>query len=241
MRVLGIDTATLACSVAVTESGKVLADYTLLTKKTHSERLLPLVVALLGDIGLTASDLGGVAVAVGPGSFTGIRIGVATARALGQALKLSLVGVSTLEALASQADYFPGLVSPILDARRSQVYNAVFRTGCGRERLCPDRVLNLEVLLSELAQKGERVLFPGDGVPHHRLEILVALGEKACFPPPEGLFNRAAAVARLGQAVLEAGKGVSYPELLPRYIRKAEAEVKYLARCRQEGGTSSQD
>lgn len=236
MLVLGIDTATLACSVAVTKAAEVLAEYTLLIKKTHSERLLPLVAALLNDIGLTARDLDGVAVAAGPGSFTGIRIGVTTARALGQALNLPLAGVSTLEALASQADHFPGLVSPILDARRGQVYNAVFRSGNGRERLSPDRVLSLDELLDGFVQSGEQVLFPGDGVAQYKPAIVAALGDRACFPPPEGLFNRASAVARLGRTELEAGRGVDYLELLPRYIRKSEAEVKYLARCRQEGG-----
>ncbi len=239
MRVLGIDTATLACSAAVVAGGEILAEYTLLVKKTHSERLLPLVAKLLADVGLSVADLDGVAVAAGPGSFTGVRIGVATARALGQALKLPLIGVSTLEALASQAGCFPGLVSPILDARRGQIYNALFQAGKKRERACPDRVLDLGELLEELEQRSEQVLFLGDGVTPHRKAIVAALGERACFPPAEGLFNRAAAVARLGQAELAAGGGVSYIELLPLYIRKSEAEVKYLARCRQEGGAGN--
>ncbi|MCR3923329.1 MAG: tRNA (adenosine(37)-N6)-threonylcarbamoyltransferase complex dimerization subunit type 1 TsaB, partial [Firmicutes bacterium] len=127
--VLGIDTATLVCSAAVVSEEKILAEYTLHVKKTHSERLLPLIDTLLRDAGLTPRDLDAVAISVGPGSFTGLRIGMVTAKALGQALQLPLCGVSTLTALAAQHPYFPGLVCPILDARREQVYQALFRAG----------------------------------------------------------------------------------------------------------------
>ncbi len=239
MRVLGIDTSTLVCSVAVVTPEKMLAEYTLQVKKTHSERLLPLVDQMLSDIGITPGQLNGVAVAAGPGSFTGLRIGVVTARALGQALNLPLAGISTLAALAAQFPHFPGLISPILDARRSQVYNAVFHPGESPKRLRADRAIPLEELLRELAVQDKLVLFVGDGVPVHKEAIVNELGSQACFLPFESGLSRASAVARLGLDEFNANVGLSYRELLPQYIRSTEAERKYQARCR-EGGVSAE-
>jgi tRNA threonylcarbamoyladenosine biosynthesis protein TsaB len=216
----------------------MLAEYNLQVKKTHSERLLPLIAALLNDVGLTPSDLDAVAVATGPGSFTGVRIGLATAKALGQALNIPLVGVPTLEALAAQVPYFPGLVSPILDARRQQVYNAVFRTAGEPVPVIAERAVSLRDLLTELCALQEQVLFMGDGVPQHREAITAALGHQAAFLPMEYGLNRAATVARLGLAGLLSGNGLHYLELLPRYLRRSEAEVKYRER-RREGDDSS--
>ncbi len=232
--VLGIDTATLACSAAVISEDMVLGEYSLQVKKTHSERLLPLINSLLHDAGLTPKDLTGVAVSSGPGSFTGLRIGVSTARALGQALGIPLAGISTLEALAAQVRHFPGLLCPLLDARRQQVYCAVFRPGEHPLRQKPDRVLPLAEVLAEFDGR-EKVLFTGDGVAFHREAITAALGDAACFSLPESRYNRAAAVARLGLTELVAGRGKTYLELSPTYIRRSEAEVKYLARCHGEG------
>jgi tRNA threonylcarbamoyladenosine biosynthesis protein TsaB len=215
----------------------MLAEYNLQVKKTHSERLLPLIAEALRDIGLTPGDLGGVAVASGPGSFTGLRIGVVTARALGQALHLPLAGISTLAGLAAQFPYFPGLISPILDARRNQVYNAVFHPGKRPERVTEDRALYLDELLRELAVHGKPVLFAGDGVPVHRDAITAVLGDQACFLPAEAGLNRASTVARLGLDEFAMGYGLSYRELVPQYIRRTEAERNYQARCR-EGGVS---
>ncbi|MBS4032092.1 MAG: tRNA (adenosine(37)-N6)-threonylcarbamoyltransferase complex dimerization subunit type 1 TsaB [Clostridiales bacterium] len=239
MQVLGIDTSTLVCSVAVVTPEKMLAEYNLHVKKTHSERLLPLIAEMLRAIGFAPGDLAGVAVAVGPGSFTGLRIGVVTARALGQALHLPLAGISTLAGLAAQFPHFPGLVSPILDARRNQVYNAVFRSGERPERVTADRAISLDELLQELAVHRKPVLFAGDGVPVHRDAITAALGDQACFLPSEAGLNRASTVARLGLDVLVAGHGLSYRELVPQYIRRTEAERKHQARCR-EGGVSGE-
>jgi len=235
MLVLGIDTTTLSCSVAVANSDKVLAEYSLQSKKTHSEKLLPLIDAVVRTAGCKPGDLEGVAVSIGPGSFTGLRIGIATARALGQTLNIPLAGISTLEVLAAQIPFFHGLISPILDARRQQVYNAIFCAGEKPTRLVDERAIGLNDLLAELAGMDERVLFIGDGVSVHRRIIQTVLGEAACFLPPEGNYIRAATVARLGLSVLNLKQGKSYLELMPSYIRHSEAEVKYLQRLGKEG------
>jgi tRNA threonylcarbamoyladenosine biosynthesis protein TsaB len=234
--VLGIDTATLVCSCAVVSSDQTLAEYNLQVKKTHSERLLPLIDTMLRDAGLTVADLGAVAVTGGPGSFTGVRIGMVTAKALGQALEVPLAAVSTLEALAAQHPHFPGIIAPILDARRDQVYNALFTSGQRPFRLTDDRAFSLGRLLGELDQRREPILFVGDGVSVHRQTIADALGERACFMHPEGGICRAATVARLGLMELLAGRGGSWRELEPVYVRRSEAEIKCEQRACREGG-----
>lgn len=235
MYVLGIDTATLVCSVAVVSKEQTLSEYNLQVKKTHSERLLPLIDTMLRHAGLTLSELSGIAIAAGPGSFTGLRIGMVTAKALGQALDLPLVGIATLEALAAQHPHFQGVISPILDARRQQVYQALFAPGQRPTYLIKERVLSVATLLDELATRQEQVLFVGDGVPVHRQVIEEKLGSRACFMPPEGGICRAATVARLGLQELAAGRGQTWRHLEPCYVRRSEADVKYDQRvC--EGG-----
>jgi tRNA threonylcarbamoyladenosine biosynthesis protein TsaB len=234
--ILGIETATLVCSVAVATEGKLLAEYNLQVKKTHSERLLPLIHTVLKDAGLVPADLDGVAVAAGPGSFTGVRIGLVTARALGQALSVPLAGISTLEGLAAQHPSFPGLVCPILDARRNQVYNALFSSGTQYGRLTADRALPVDDLLGQLSLRPEPVLFIGDGVPVFRDTIARHLEQRACFAPPEESICRASAVARLGLAAIAAGAGRSWRELVPQYLRLSQAE-RMAQPCGGEGGT----
>lgn len=237
MYVLGIDTATLVCSAAVVSREQTLAEYNLQVKKTHSERLLPLIDTMLRNAGLTLNDLSGIAIAAGPGSFTGLRIGMVTAKALGQALDLPLVGIATLEALAAQHPHFQGVISPILDARRQQVYQALFAPGQRPTYLIKERVLSVSTLLDELAERQEQVLFVGDGVPVHRQIIEEKLGSRSCFMPPDGGICRAATVARLGLQELTAGRGQSWRHLEPFYVRRSEADVKYDQRvC--EGGKS---
>ncbi|HHX73656.1 MAG TPA: tRNA (adenosine(37)-N6)-threonylcarbamoyltransferase complex dimerization subunit type 1 TsaB [Firmicutes bacterium] len=237
MLVLGIDTATLVCSVAVSSEEKVVAEYTLQVKKTHSQRLLPLLAAMLTDCGLEPAALDGIAVAAGPGSFTGVRIGIVTAKALGQALNIPLCGISTLEALAAQHPWFDGLICPILDARRRQVYTSLFRGDDSLQRLVEDKAAALPALLEKVKAYGEKILFVGDAVPVYRQLICGSLGEQACFMPPESAICRAATVARLGLLQLARGEAVSWRELAPRYLRQSEAELKYRA-AHGEGGKS---
>jgi tRNA threonylcarbamoyladenosine biosynthesis protein TsaB len=238
MLVLGINTATLACSVALATPRQLLVEHTQQIKKTHSEKLLPMVEAALRAAALSPEALDGVAVAAGPGSFTGVRIGVTTARALGQALNIQLVAVSTLEALYWQVPWFTGLVSPVLDARRQQVYNAVFRRA-GQEtvKLAEERAISLADLLAEMQLYSEPVLFLGDAVQIHREAIVKELKCRACFLPPTASHAGAASVAWLGLSALAAGQGVGHRDLLPLYVRGSAAETGY--RAGREGGVSA--
>lgn len=166
------------------------------------------------------------AAAVGPGSFTGVRIGVATAKALAQAANKPCVAVSTLHALAFNNMTFSGVVCPILDARRGQVYNALFQGGKTLTRLCDDRAIAMEELLAELKENESDILFCGDGTFAFREMIEEILGDRAVFAPRMQNLNLAAAVAEL--ALLGEGTTVAYGDLVPQYLRLSQAERERL-------------
>lgn len=229
MLIFGIDTCCMAATAALMSEDVLVAQTVINHKKTHSQKMMPQIEDMFKAAELMPSDVDAFAAAVGPGSFTGVRIGVATAKAMAQAYKKPCIAVSTLEALAFSSYFFDGLVSPILDARRGQVYNAVFKgTNEGMKRLTDDRALSLEDLLAELEQSGENILFMGDGVAVHREQINLTLGEKAFFAPKTTRLNLAGAVAEIGLEKLKNGDVVGYSELVPQYVRLSQAEQDQL-------------
>lgn len=226
MKVLGIDTSNLVLSVAVVEGKQVLGEYTTNLKKNHSIRLMPAISMLLDELGVAPEELNGIAVAHGPGSYTGVRIGLTTAKSLAWALGTPIVGISSLEAIASNSTYFPGMVSPLVDARRGQVYTACFKNG---ERLADDRVRLIADWAVELKKANQSVLFLGDDSVLHKEVIMEVLGEMARFGPAEWNAPRAAFVARVGLEKLEKGLHVDLDTFIPQYLQLAEAEAKWLA------------
>jgi tRNA threonylcarbamoyladenosine biosynthesis protein TsaB len=229
MLILGIDTTTLACSVALLKNGTVLAEATLNIKKTHSERLMPLLNNLLIESGIERETLDAIAVAAGPGSFTGLRIGVSTARALAQGLSIPAVPACTLEALAEAVPTPDTLICPILDARRNQVYTALYR----REIRSPHALrtviepaaLTLDELVSELKAYDQPVIFLGEGLNSYTSALEKALPpERAVITTAPFRLCRASSVALVGQRLLAANPKASYNELLPIYLRRPEAE-----------------
>lgn len=226
MRVLGLDTATLVASVAVVEGDNRVAEFTLHTEKVHSRRLMPLLDEMLAESGLAIDDIDGIAVSAGPGSFTGLRIGMTTAKGLAYALNKPIVRVSTLDALAFNLAFASGLVCPLLDARMQEVYTAVYRTEAGEpEAVLAPAAMSLTELLSILAGKGERVIFLGDAVPKYRDEIAAKLGEQAAWAPPPLALPRAASVAELGRRRLRRGDSDDCFTVQPFYLRRSQAEV----------------
>lgn len=228
-RILGIDSSGLTASVAVTEGDVLLAEYTTAYKKTHSQTLLPMLDELRRALELELSSIDAIAVASGPGSFTGLRIGSATAKGLGLALDKPLVEVSTLEALAWNLWGTAGIVCPVMDARRNQLYTAAYayvRTGRGyalSERLRPG-AMDAAELLEMLCGMGEPVSFVGDGIP-----VCLELLENRCSVPyalaPAGLNRqRAASVACLGGLYFSQGRTVTAAGHRPEYLRKSQAE-----------------
>ncbi len=234
MLLLGMDTTTTVCSVAVGEEGKLLAEYLLNIQKTHSQRLMPLIISLLKDSDVQRTQLDGIAVAVGPGSFTGIRIGMATARGLAQGLGIPLIGVNTLEALAGIGAPYPALLCPLLDARREQVYTAVYRGGgSDLKEVEPPQALSLVELARLLKSYGEKVLFLGDNLPAFRKVLEPALPEQYGEMPLAASLNRASSVLQRAFMAWHREGPTPLYALMPFYLRLPEAQRRLLEK--QEG------
>ena len=218
MKLLVIDTSGPVCGVAVLENEKVLCEYTVQNRNTHSANLMPMTEAALASSGLSVRDLDAVAAVTGPGSFTGVRIGVATAKGLAHGAGIPCIAVDALESLCCSAGAFDGVVCPIQDARAGQVYGAAFRNG---ERLLQDEPLKLEEFLEKILPLGERFLFLGDGTPVHREKIERILGEKAYFAPAHLSYLRPSAAGLLAQ---KNGGKTDYLNLQATYLRPPNAQ-----------------
>jgi tRNA threonylcarbamoyladenosine biosynthesis protein TsaB len=237
MLILGIDTTTLACSVALLRDDTILAELTLNIKKTHSERLMPLLDHMLQEAGVEREEIDAVAVAAGPGSFTGLRIGVSTARALAQCLQIPAVPVCTLDALA-ESILAPGtLICPLLDARRNQVYTALYHRQaeppCTLETIIEPAPLALDELTEKLNAFNHPVVFVGEGLSSYAAALNAGLPGRALISPAPFRHCRAALTALKGQHLLENNPNAAYEDLLPIYLRQPEAER--LAAERQGG------
>ena len=228
MLVMGIDTSTTQGGVALLSGQGVICEYTLNIKATYSERLLPLINRALQDAGITLGQVEGFAVAVGPGSFTGLRIGLSTAKGLVVVGGQPLVGVSTLEAMAWTLPFCAHPVCPILDARKGEIYCALFRhEGDRLIRLMDDTAIAPDRLLSRIQQP---TVFLGDGLVVYEGLVQSELKELALFPPLAGRGGRAAAVAELGRRRLLRGDRDDLMQLAPQYLRPSEAEFKQLGK-----------
>lgn len=223
-RILAFDTSGPSLSVALLADTKLIFECTQQTGLTHSDRLMPMIDMALQTGGYTAADADCFAVTVGPGSFTGVRIGVATAKALAHATGKPCIGINALEAMAHTAGLFDGLVCAMQDARAGQVYCAAFRNG---KRVMDDVAEKLDILLPQLAKMG-KCCFTGDGASAHRDTIEAAMGEKGVFAPADRMMIHAGSVALLASE--RPGRAVSYRELLPYYLRAPQAERERLAR-----------
>ena len=218
MKILVIDTSGPVCGTAVMDETKVYSEFTAQNKNTHSASLMPMIEAALNAAGTEMKDLDAVTAVTGPGSFTGVRIGVATAKGLAHGAGLPCIPVDALEALAASAGDFDGIVCPIQDARAGQVYGAAFRK---EERLTGDAPMKLEEYLNTVSSLGERFLFIGDGVPVHREAITAAMGEKAEFAPAYRGYLRPSAA---GWIALKKGTETDYLGLQATYLRPPNAQ-----------------
>ncbi len=235
MKILGIDSSGNVACVSLLSDGVLMGEYSINNKLTHSQTLLPMVDVMLQTAGVQPEELDFVAISAGPGSFTGLRIGAATAKGLAQALGIPLIKVPTLAALAYNLAGVPGLVCPVMDARRGQVYAGVYRyEGEQLTSVLPEQAVDMGELLARLNDMGERVTFLGDGVPVHRERL-----EKECevpcgFAPVHLALQRAGSVAALAsQADLYAAIGVCQMEaaaFAPEYLRVSQAERERAAR-----------
>ena len=230
MRILALETSAKAVSAAVTEDGKVLCSGYQDTGLTHSRTLMPIVEAMLKNTGLTVQDCDAVAVAAGPGSFTGIRIGVSAAKGLAFAADKPCAAVSTLEAMARNVAHMDALVVCAMDARRDQVYNALFLAHDGiLTRQCPDRAISLAELSEELKNRPEPKFIVGDGAKLCYTYLLEQ--DIPCrMAPPQLVMQNAVGVALAAEEMSANGQTTTARDLVPVYLRLSQAERERLAR-----------
>lgn len=224
MRILGIESSSLVASVAIVEDGITMAEYTANFKKTHSQTLLPMIDEMVNLLGIDLSTLDAIAVSGGPGSFTGLRIGSATAKGLGLALDKPLIHVPTLDAMAYGIYGSSDIICPIMDARRNQVYTGLYRFERDFTVVMEQDALDMGDLAGNLNSMGERVIFLGDGVPVYQNLIKEKLTVPFDFAPAHLNRQRAASVAALGAVYFAEGKTESAMEHKPDYLRKSQAE-----------------
>ena len=229
MLILALESSAKAASVALMQDAELLAQYSQCSGLTHSRTLLPMVEDMLKNTDKKLADVDFIAVAHGPGSFTGIRIGVSTVKGLAWASDKKCVGVSTLAAMAWHGAAAGGLVCPVMDARRSQVYNALFEIKDGApERLCRDRAIALSELAAELKGYDREVLLVGDGA-RLSFDYLTAEGISCRIAPQNLVYQSAWGV---GMEALRTEPGTA-DDLLPVYLRLSQAERERQARLRE--------
>ena len=224
MRVLAIDSSGLTATVAVVEDEQTIAEYTVNYKKTHSQTLLPMIDEVKKMIDLDLSSIDAIAVSGGPGSFTGLRIGSATAKGLGLALGKPLIHVPTVDALAYNVYGCGDLICPIMDARRNQVYTGIYRFEKKFETVMDQDAMDMGELIEKLNAMGERVIFLGDGVPVYEKQIAEKMTVPYDLAPAHVNRQRAASVAALGAVYFAEGKTETAMEHKPDYLRKSQAE-----------------
>lgn len=225
MKLLVLDSSGLVASVALIEDDRLIAEYTTGNKLTHSQTLLPMLDEVIKRTSFDMKDIDAIAIAKGPGSFTGLRIGAATAKGLGLALDKPIVPVPTVDGLAYQLFGTSMIICPMMDARRKQVYTGFYRfEGSEMKVLKEQCAQSVEDTLEELKEFNEPVIFLGDGVPVYKEDILEKMGDQAVFAPAHVNRQRAAAVGALAQVYFEQGICESADEFVPEYLRKSQAE-----------------
>ena len=241
MRILAIDSSGLVATVAVVEEenkiSKTIAEYTINYKKTHSQTLLPMLDEIVKMTDMNLDTIDAIAVAGGPGSFTGLRIGSATAKGLGLALKKPLIHIPTVDGLAYNLCYTDRIICPIMDARSNQVYTGIYQMdGDKLQVLEAQMAVEIDELAKKLCTYGKPVIFLGDGVPVHkdRLEKELMTDHDIAFEPAHMNQQRAAAVGMLGILFFKEGKTETAMEHKPDYLRVSQAEREREERLKAE-------
>jgi tRNA threonylcarbamoyladenosine biosynthesis protein TsaB len=225
MKILALDTATKSCSVALTDDGSLSAELTIRKDQTHSRHLMELIHSVLEITGFDVGEMDGFAVTIGPGSFTGLRIGISTIKGLAHALGKPVVGISSLEALAWQCADQQHLICPFLDARRGEVYWATYRFD--GTRVLQKTAARATAPEAAIASINEPCVFIGNGAQIYRPKIRTGLRFMAHFVPKGQNGLRAASVAFLSMERFDAGDTDAAAGLVPHYIRKSDAELKF--------------
>lgn len=224
MKILAMDTSSFPASVAIAEDGVILGEYVIRNQRKHSQNIMVMTERLFNDLGADISEIDAFAVTIGPGSFTGLRIGISTVRALAQVTGKRVAAVSTLEALAYNVAVFDGIVVPMLDARRDEVFTAAYRFVDGiAEEVTAPCVMTIDEVIAEYSD--DNVMFVGDGVLMHKDELNVR--DNFAFAPMNLCETRAAALAVAAAKAADVDRLVDYNTVQPVYLRKSQAEREY--------------
>ena len=235
MKILGIESSGLVASVAVTEDGIVIGEYTTNFKKTHSQTLLPMLDALKKMIDLDMESIDAIAVSGGPGSFTGLRIGSATAKGLGFALDKPLISVPTVEALAYNLWGAATDICPLMDARRNQTYTGIYRFEEGEmKEILPQCAVELGEIIDTINQNGKPVTFLGDGVPVFQQQIAEKCKVPYIFAPAHMNRQNAAALCARAEEYYRQGRMETAAEHRPDYLRLSQAERERLEQQKKQ-------
>jgi len=244
IKILAIDSSGLVATVAVVCGDELIAEYTINYKKTHSQTLLPMLDEIKKMVELDLDSIDAIAVAAGPGSFTGLRIGSATAKGLGMALNKPLIGVPTVDGLAYNLYGTEKIICPIMDARRSQVYTGIYTFERKEDKyvlkiLKEQCAVPMEEIISVLNEIGKEVVYLGDGVPVFKEMIAEKMSVPYSFAPAHMNRQRAASVAVLGAEYYLQGKIQTAAEHEPEYLRMSQAERERLEAEKKKNGNVS--
>lgn len=234
MKILAVDTSTNVASAAVADGDTLLGEYILNHKKTHSQKILVMIDELLKDLELSVNDIDLFAVANGPGSFTGLRIGVATMKALAHSVNKPIVGVSPLAGMAYNLPYAEHIIVPIMDARQNRIYTASYIWDeDGFKEITEPEASTIEECIKNCGEFLDTI-FVGDGAVVHKEYIKEKLGEKALFAPQPAMLARASSIAAIAKTMAENGDVSNYIDLKPVYLRKSQAERELEERLKGE-------
>ncbi|MCC5912275.1 MAG: tRNA (adenosine(37)-N6)-threonylcarbamoyltransferase complex dimerization subunit type 1 TsaB [Clostridiaceae bacterium] len=236
MKILALDTSSTVATVAVMDGEKLVGEYILNHKRTHSQKLMPMVDEILKSCDLTPKEMDVFGVSLGPGSFTGLRIGIASIKAMAQSLNKPVVGVSALEAMAFNLIYCKEMICPIIDAQRDMVYAGVYQWQQENlENTMEDQVLPIEDLLKFLKDKEEKIVFVGDAVEKFKELIVEKIGNLAVFPPSAIAMPRASSIGEITRVRAVKGEIQDFSEVLPIYMRKSQAEKQWEEKMKNRG------
>lgn len=235
MYVLGIDSATQVAGVALIDNEKVIAERFINNKLTHSEHLIPMISGVLEDGGIKAKDLDGIAVTKGPGSFTGLRIGMTVGKTMAQVLEIPVIGISTLDLIAQNMLGYNGIICPILNAKKGEVYTCLYESKISKtpdfpyilEKLTDYMAVSIDKLIEILKEKNQRAIILGDGIHAYSQILREGLGDNLTICPSPVAQPRGSWLAWMGAQLLSEGFKDNTLLLTPDYIRASEAEVTW--------------
>ncbi|WMJ76711.1 MULTISPECIES: tRNA (adenosine(37)-N6)-threonylcarbamoyltransferase complex dimerization subunit type 1 TsaB [unclassified Sedimentibacter] len=225
MKVLAIESASIAASCAVSEDGSLLGEYTLNHKKTHSEKLMPLIEELLNELNIKIQDIDVIAISEGPGSYTGLRIGAAIAKSLAFAVDIPIANIPTTKSLAANVFDVSKLIVPVMDAKAGRIYTGVYRWNEGKISTVKEQYpCNIDDMLEMMNEYEEPIIFNGDGAVNYRDIIEKKLRQRAYFAPGRYNFLNASTLASIGYDMALMGEFVQASDFRPQYLRMSQAE-----------------